>query len=65
MCVISKESFIIYLSFHLLALAKHPFTCVHFRKRLLHVFVPAKHHPAQLTFQRILKFLLQYLEEKG
>jgi hypothetical protein len=47
------------MSFHVLALAKHPFACVHFRKTLLHVFAPAKHDPTQLTFQRTLKFLLQ------
>ena len=35
----------LYMSFHVFALAKHPFTCVHFRKTLLHVFAPANHHP--------------------
>ena len=49
----------LYMSFHVFALAKHPFTCVHFRKTLLHVFVLAKHHPTQLTFQRTLKFPIQ------
>ena len=39
----------------MLALAKHPFTCVYFRKTL-HMFAPAKHHLTQLTFQRTLKF---------
>jgi hypothetical protein len=33
-------------------------TCVHFRKTLLHVFTPAKHHRTQLTLQRTLKFPL-------
>jgi hypothetical protein len=54
------------------ALAEHPFTCVcfsqflhesalacvHFSKMFLHVFAPAKQHPTQLTFQKILKSLL-------
>ena len=39
--------------------AKHPFTCVHLGKTLLHMFAPAKHHPTQLTFQRTPKFPLQ------
>jgi hypothetical protein len=42
--------------FHVFALAKHPFTCVHLRKTLPYMFVPAKHHPTQLTFQRTLIF---------
>jgi hypothetical protein len=48
-----------HVSFHVLGLEEHPFTCVHFRKTLLHVFVLAKHHPTQLTFQRTLKFPIQ------
>jgi hypothetical protein len=36
----------------MLALAEHPFNCVCFRKTLLHVFAPAKHHLMQLAFQR-------------
>jgi hypothetical protein len=56
MCVVSNESFI--MSFHVLALAEHPFTCICFREMFLHksiwafhtcvhfdVFAPAKHHP--------------------
>ena len=47
-------------SFHMLALAKHPSTCVHFRKTFLHVSAPAKHHTTpQLTFQRNHNFPLQ------
>jgi hypothetical protein len=46
------------VSFHVLALAEHPLSYVCFRKTLLHVFAPAKHHPTQLTLQRILKFPL-------
>ena len=38
-----------HMSFHMLVLAEHPFACVHFRKTLLHVFAPAKHHPTQLS----------------
>ena len=48
-------------SFHMLALAKHPSTCVHFKKMLVHVCAPAKHHLTQLTFQRNQKFPLQEL----
>ena len=46
-------------SFHMLALAKHPSTCVHFKKMLVHVCAPAKHHLTQLTFQRTLNFPCQ------
>jgi hypothetical protein len=48
MCVVSEESII--TSFHLLALANRPFTRACFRKTLLNVFAPAKHHLTQLTF---------------
>jgi hypothetical protein len=44
--------------FQVLALAKHLFTCVCFRKTPLYVFAPAKHHPTQWTFQRTLKLPL-------
>jgi hypothetical protein len=50
MCVVSKESIMHRASFHVLALAKHPFTCVCFRKTLLYLFAPAKHHLTQLAF---------------
>jgi hypothetical protein len=56
MHAVSKESFI--TSFHVLALAEHPLSCVCFSKTFLHesalafhtfvhfhVFAPAKHHP--------------------
>jgi hypothetical protein len=64
MHVVSKEFFITCPFLCLLyqnilspvsALAKHPFTFVHFRKTLLHVFASAKYH---LTFQITLKFPL-------
>jgi hypothetical protein len=38
------------------ALAKCPFTCVHFNETLLLMFIPTKHHLAQ---QRIQKFPLE------
>jgi len=41
-CVSSSKNPLSYI-FHVLALAKLPFTCVCFRKTLLHVFSPAKH----------------------
>lgn len=44
--------------FSQVCLVKHPFTSVCFRRTLLHLFVPAKHHPTKLTFQRTLKFSL-------
>ena len=31
------------------------------QKTLLYVFAPTKHHPTQLTFQRTLKFPLQFV----
>ena len=48
-----------HMSFHILVLAEHHFTCVCFSETFLHVSALAKHHPTQLTFQRTLKFLLQ------
>ena len=56
-CVFSEDSFI--MSPFVLALAKHPFICVHFRKTVFHVSAPAKHHLTQLTFQRDHKFPLE------
>ncbi|EDL76056.1 rCG24467, partial [Rattus norvegicus] len=46
---------------HMSALVKHPFTCIHFRKTILHLFDPAKYHPTQLTFQRPLEFPLHFI----
>jgi hypothetical protein len=50
---------VISVSFHMFALAEHPFICVCFSETFLCVFTLAKHHPTQLTFQRTLKFPLQ------
>jgi hypothetical protein len=47
-----------HVSFHMLVLADHPFSCVCFSEMFLHVFALAKHHPTQHTFQRTLKFTL-------
>ena len=61
------------MSFHVLALAEHPFSCVCFceiflhesalafylcPQKFLHVFSPVKHHPTQMIFQRTLNFPL-------
>ena len=71
--VYCQQTIFHHLFFYMHALAKHPlsasgkcsfmslpqpFTCVHFRKTLLHVFALAKHHPTQLAFQRTLRFAL-------
>lgn len=45
--------------------SKTSFHCVPYRKTLLGVFALAKHHPTQLTFQRILNFTLQYSFEQS
>jgi hypothetical protein len=45
----------------MLALAEHPFTCVWFRKTLLHVFAPAKPHPTWWLSKEPLSFYLTYL----
>jgi hypothetical protein len=62
MCIVSEESFIAHpfmrVGFFVVVLANHLFTCVCFRKTLLHVFAPANHHPTRLTFQRNQKFSL-------
>jgi hypothetical protein len=50
MCVVSDESFIMC-----------PFTYLLQQNILSLVFAPAKHHITQLTFQRTLKFSLQWL----
>lgn len=46
------------------ALSEHPFACVCFSKMFIHRFVPAKHHPTQLIFQRTFIFPLQFCVAK-
>ena len=74
MYIVSKESFH-HMSFHVLALAEYPlssvcfsetflhksFTCIPFKKTLLHIFAPTKHHPTQLTLQKNSEVFTSYL----